>query len=370
MLGLGWSAGAQNAQVQSVLGTVTSFKPETLQIEVKTDAGESHGITISPDTIVQRVAPGEKSLKTAQRIQVTDIAINDRVLVSFRTASKEAIRIVVMSAREIARDAAEKQEAARAAWMQHGMSGMVTSKGRDEIVLKLRNAQPGAQPPVVKVSDKTVFRRYAPDTVRFDDAKPSSLGELKSGDQLRARGTKSADGLTLTAEEVVFGAFQLRAGTVTAVDAAAGTLEVKDYENGKPFTVHVSPDTRVKRMGAFGAGRPGAMPAGMASRAGGGPPSGFPGGRQGMGGNRPDIGQMIERMPLAKLADIQPGETIVTSSVKGTNNNQITAIMLLGNAEIILRLATAQTETQVGFGGMGGMSGGSLGGLDMSSMMP
>ena len=35
------------------------------------------------------------------------------------------------------------------------------------------------------------MRRYAPDSIKFGDAKPSSFGELKVGDQLRALGDRT-----------------------------------------------------------------------------------------------------------------------------------------------------------------------------------
>jgi len=62
---------------------------------------------------------------------------------------------------------------------------------------------------VVHTSDKTVIRRYAPDSVKFDDAKSSALQEIHPGDQIRARGDRSADGAELAAEEIVSGAFPL-----------------------------------------------------------------------------------------------------------------------------------------------------------------
>ena len=39
----------------------------------------------------------------------------------------------------------------------------------------------------VHVAKETVVRRYAPDSVKFDDAKPGTLDQIKAGDQLRAR---------------------------------------------------------------------------------------------------------------------------------------------------------------------------------------
>ena len=56
-------------------------------------------------------------------------------------------------------------------------------------------------------------------------ANDSQLGKLARwaavGDQLRARGTRTADGRELSAEEIVYGAFRNIAGNVSSVDAMA-----------------------------------------------------------------------------------------------------------------------------------------------------
>ena len=83
----------------------------------------------------------------------------------------------------------------------------------------------GAKTIVVHTSKDTVIRRYAPDSMKFDDAKSSTLQEIQPGDQLRARGNRSADGTELTAEEIVTGNFRNVAGIVNSVDASAGTSE-------------------------------------------------------------------------------------------------------------------------------------------------
>ena len=75
-------------------------------------------------------------------------------------------------------------------------------------------------PLAVHVSKETIIRRYAPDSVKFDDAKPGTLDQIKPGDQLRARGTKNADGNELAAEEIVSGTFRNVAGMVVATDPA------------------------------------------------------------------------------------------------------------------------------------------------------
>ena len=47
------------------------------------------------------------------------------------------------------------------------------------------------KPIVIHVSPATSIRRYSPDSVNFDEAKPGTLDQIKPGDQLRARGTKN-----------------------------------------------------------------------------------------------------------------------------------------------------------------------------------
>ena len=64
--------------------------------------------------------------------------------------------------------------------------------------------------------------------------KRSTLQEIQPGDQLRARGDRSADGSELTAEEIVTGAFRNVAGLVNSVDASAGTITVQDLLSKKP----------------------------------------------------------------------------------------------------------------------------------------
>ena len=46
----------------------------------------------------------------------------------------------------------------------------------------------------VHTTKATIVRRYAPDSIQFDEAKPSTLADIKPGDQLRARGDRN-DGM-------------------------------------------------------------------------------------------------------------------------------------------------------------------------------
>src|SRR5215467_1076954 len=106
----------------------------------------------------------------------------------------------------------------------------------------------GNQSVVMQVSDKVLMRRYAPDSIKFSDAKPSTFEELKVGDQLRALGDKSADGAHFAAEEVVSGSFRTVAGSVTAIDPAAGELKINDLLTKKPLTVVIKQDSVLRRF--------------------------------------------------------------------------------------------------------------------------
>ncbi len=282
-----------------------------------------------------------------------------------------------------ATDIVKKNEADRLDWTRRGVTGMVASKSGTDVTLKIRTLA-GESQAVVTVTETTTFKRYAPDSVKFAEARNSKLSEIGVGDQVRARGVKSEDGLKVTAEDVVFGTFVTKAGTITAVNVETRELTVKDLANNKPLVIRVTADSQIKKMPEMGAmmggtmGRggmpPGGAPAAGAARGGmpaGGPPPGMGGGR-GM-----DINAMLERMPLSKLEDLKAGETIVVSSTKGAKSNEVTAIMMLANADNILRMIAAQSGGGrggglPGAGGMGMMGGGmdALGGMGLGGIMP
>ena len=135
---------------------------------------------------------------------------------------------------------------------------------------------------MIHASPTTIVRRYAPGSVKFDQAVKSTLDQIKPGDQLRARGSKGADGATLDAEEIVSGSFLNLAGPIQAVNADASTITVTDTATKKPVVISVTPDSEVKkldpavaqriaaRLSGGGAKRPDGSPAPPA----GGPPPG------------------------------------------------------------------------------------------------
>jgi len=312
----------------SVVGTISAFKAEVTEIELKPDTGAPVSFKVTGDTMAQQVQPGVSDLKLAQTIRVTELHLGDRVLATAEPGTRNLRRIVVMSATDLAR----RDEADRADWARRGVTGIVATKSAGGLTLKMRSLT-GVVETALKVDSKTRYRRYSPDSVRFADAKSSSLAEIETGAQVRARGQKGADGV-VAAEEIVFGNFTTRAGTISSVNAAANEITVKEV-TGKPLTIRFSPDSQIKRM----LDRQGmiAMMHGSGAAAAG----------RGAGEHAPPppmmtLAEMLERLPSVKLEDLQPNEIVIVSSTRGAKPDQVTAISMLSNAEMLLQVAAMQ----------------------------
>ena len=57
---------------------------------------------------------------------------------------------------------------------------------------------------------------------------------------------------------------------------------------------------------------------------------------------------MLERMPPVKLEALKTGGTIVVSSTKGAKTDQLTAIMVLANADLLIQMASRTSSARVG----------------------
>jgi len=348
------SFGNSVAQVSlSMVGTAIAARTDAAEIKLKPENGAAVLVKVGPRTVLQRVAPGAKDLSNAESITLGDIAAGDRLLVTVKPGLSEALRVVVMAGSAIA----ARNEADRLGWVQRGVSGVVVEKKGNEIALRMRSFVRESRVTVL-VQGSTTYRRYAPDSARFADARPSSFAEISVGDQLRARGQKSEDGLRVVADEVVFGTFLTRAGSVTAVNAEAGEITVKEWATNKPLVVTLTAHSQLKKLVEF-------------RSPSGGPESLAPG-----PGGPPDIPQMLEHLPAAKPEALKPGETIVVCGTKGAHSGQITAITLVANAGMLLQMASmaSRGEWSAGSALAGGMSMdallGGLEGLELSGIIP
>ncbi len=345
----------------SAIGEVKAIDPVSNQLIVKTDAGSVITVTVSDKTVYMRLAPGEKTLTNATKISFAEVSEGDRVWARGKVAedskSVPAAALIVMNKADIAK----KQEADRAEWRRRGILGVVSAVNPEtkEITISSRSMA-GTQSVIIPVVEKVDMRRYAPDSIKFSDAKTGILSEVKVGDQLRALGERSPDGARFTAEKVVTGSFRTVSGAVTAVDATAGEIKINDSQSKQPLTVVIKPDAILRKFPAagemmFGRGPgagPGGPPAGQSGApqpaAGGGPSGPGGGGMRAGGGGGMNIQEMLERLPTIALADVKVGDTIIVSSTKGADPARLTAISLVAGADTLFNMMAARQPEQPG----------------------
>ncbi len=376
------------------IGVVTAIDAATKQITIKTDAGPELTVLWQDETTFLRAPPGERDLKNAMKIAVTDIGVGDRILARGRVSDDQksitATSVIVMTKADIAK----KHEADRAEWQRRGVAGTVTSvnPSAKEIAISTPSRE-GPKTLTITLASNAVLRRYAPDSVKFSDARPSAFVELEVGDEVRALGNKSEDGSRFTAEQLVSGSFRNIAATVVSVDPKQNTIRITDLSTKRALLVRINADSNLRKLPPFVAqmmamrragggadgGPPGRPPAGgAASRmvqgamvqgehsrspaeaggpagerarwpSGGGMGPGGAGGGMAARGGAPDIQQILERMPAVTLADLKPGDAVIVASTVGADPAQVTAITLLAGVEPLLA-ATPEGDRQMMLG--------------------
>jgi hypothetical protein len=263
-------------------------------------------------------------------------------------------------------DVSAKQQREREDWQKRGVGGLVTAVDTNAGTITVSSGGLGATKKITVVTTKTtVVRRYAPNSVKFDDARPAPIDQIRPGDQLRARGTRTPDGSELTAEEIVSGTFRNIAGTISAIDTAANTLTVQDAIRKSSVVVKISADSQMKTLpqefaqrlamrlkragdgGASSAASGPAPPPAAAMPPAGAPPGGTMPGGPPNGSGAPDLQRMLARMPNSTLADLQKGEAVMIVSSDGTGAAAVTAITLLAGVEPILTATSSQSASTI-----------------------
>lgn len=353
-----------NITPNGVIAEVKAIDGAAKQLIVKTDAGTLVTVSVADNTTYKKLPPGETTLDKATDTAFSAIVEGDRVFARGKTAedrkSLVARAVIVMSKADLAK----KQEEERAEWRRRGVLGVITALNPTarEITISSRSMA-GNQAIVIPVAETVEMKRYAPDSIKFADAKTSSFGELQVGDQLRALGEKSADGARFTPEKIVTGSFRTVGGTVSAVDPATGEVKINDLQTKQPLTIVVKQDAVLRRfppmgeggmmmMGGPRGGGEGGGPGGNRAQGGGagqgGPGQGPGQGQgqgQGQGGPRGfNIQEMLERLPTITVADLKVGDTIIVSSTKGADVTRLTAITLVSGADTILNMMAARQQ--------------------------
>jgi hypothetical protein len=372
---------APQSAVEKQVGAIKSIDGNT--VTITTDAGASATVSVQPTTKIVRVAPGQTDLKTAVPVELKDLQVGDRVLVRWKASDTAqpvaAIGIILMKRADV--DA--KQQHDREDWQKRSVGGLVSAAdpGSGTVSISVTGTG-GAKTVAIHTTPKTIFRRYAAGSVKFDDAASSSLDQIKPGDQLRALGTRNADGSAVEAEEIVTGSFRNIAGTISSIDAASNSITVMDLITKKPVVVNVSSQSQLRKLSPEVAQRiafrlkaapAGASPGGNAPTAPGGtaaggnraasdatgsagpdahqggngasnPGSGNGGASRPGGGGPVDLQQILSRMPATPLTDFQKGDAVMVVATNSGNSGGVIAITLLGGVEPILAAAPSGSQ--------------------------
>ncbi len=389
-----------------VVGEVTGIDLAEKAITLKADGGSSQVIVLINDaTVYYRAKPdalaraGTAAITPADMLKATlaEVGMNDRVVVLGKLATDQKsipARVLIIATKA---DIAQKHELDREQWRRRGILGTVTAVNTDtkEITLATTSRE-GTKPVIVAAGDaKVQFRRYAPDSVKFADAKMSSFADLKVGDRLRALGERAPDGARFMPEEIVSGSFRQIVGTVVSVDPAKNEIKLLGQDK-KPLTIVVNNDSNLRRLppmmaqfmaqrAAGGGGAPGGgnNNNGQGRPEGAGRPPQAPGGEPGAGGGMMGGGQrrmggggggfdpqdMLERMPQTTLAELKPGEMVIVSSTAGADPTRLTAVVLVAGVDAIVNAAPAGRGAGRPNAG-GGQDLGVPGGIDIGIGLP
>jgi len=366
----GQSAPGQVAIVKSI-GTIKSINGSAITLTPA--SGPEVGVAIQPNARILRLAPGDKDLKNTSTMQLQDLQVGDTVRVRGLASGVNAIAALEVVV--ITRSAVEAvSDQIRQDWQKRGLGGVVSAVDPAAGTVTISISSFGGKKTIaVHTSKSTVVRRYAPDSPKFEDAKLGTLEEVRVGDQLRARGDRSADGSELAAEEIVTGVFPYVEGLVKAVDASAGMISVQDVLSKKTVQLRTTADSqlhqipaelaqrfamRMKATRASGtAGAAANLPSGSSSPAGANgqaAPSGAPSGAVGQGGGGMggggmgggnhagggfDFQRLLDQTPALALADLHKGDAVAVLATEGTPTGGSTVIKLFSGVEPILEAA-------------------------------
>lgn len=358
------------------IGTIKAINGSA--ITLAPESGSELAVTVAPNARLMRLAPGEKDLKNTTPAQLQELQVGDTIRVrgyaSDDGKSLNALEVIVISRSALS----AVSDQIRQDWQKRGMGGLVHAidPAAGTVTISVSGFA-GSKSVAIHSSKSTIIRRYAPDSVKFEDAKPSTLQEIHVGDQLRARGDRNTDGTELAADEIVSGTFPILEGTVKSVDPSAGTLSIQDVLSKKTVQVKVTSDSQLHKIPAEMAQRfamrlKGGMPPGVpgaatnssanssgtaawnGQRAQGnwtpGATGGGAGAAGGMGGMRsggaPDFQQILSHLPASTLADLnlQKGDALVILATEGSASNASTVITLLSGVEPILQAAPSASQ--------------------------
>lgn len=358
------------ANIARAIGKIRTINGSA--ITLSPSSGLDISVTVQPNARILRLTPGEKDLKNATTLQLQDLQVGDTVRVrgagSENGQSISALEVIVITAGAVA----AVSDQVRQDWQKRGIAGIVDSVDSAGTIHISIPRLGGKKEVAIHTSKNTVVRRYAVDSARPENAKLSSVKEIRAGDQVRARGNRNADGTEIDAEEIFAGFFPQFSATVKSIDPNTGIVSLQDLASKKTMEVKITPESqlhkipaelaqafamRLRSMTAHAVG--GAQTSTARQDVAGGSQQGSSrsnnpigqGARNagGTNGGGRDLQQIIARLPSASLSELnlQKGDAVVVLATEGSSSVPKTAITLLSGVEPILRAAPSASDAMM-----------------------
>ena len=329
-------------------GDVLTIDTSQKQIVIKSKEGNVTAL-FDDKTQFKRVPPGAETLDKAEPITLADVTVGDILMARGRFSEDKktvlARQMIVMKKNAIE----QKQAHDREQWLKRGLVGKVKAINAQtkELTLAVR-APEGERTVALDASNNVTFRRYAPDSIKFQDALPSSFEELKVGDQLRTLGQRSQDGGSFKAEEVVSGAFRTVGGAIVSTNPSTNEITINDIPTKKPVTVIISPNSTLRRV-------PDDVVASLAKKNAqkNAPATSTTGERS----NSTDLLEIFDRLPPVTISDLKPGKMLLISSTAGSDPSRVTAILVASGLDPLFVRPQATAARPGALGAVGLPSG-------------
>jgi hypothetical protein len=329
----GWAQGR-------VLGEAVGPASSEGILLVKDQAGSQWAVRLEEAGEIVMVAPGAKDLSGATPYALAQIKAGDRLLVRgvLDTSAKLVLASSVVVMSKDAVEAAKAKE--QSEWRTRGLAGAVESVDAAAGKLQLKAAGNGGRIWTVNVSPAAKLLRYSDESVRFADATPAALADVRVSDQMRVVGEKNEAAGEVVAEKIVFGSFRTLGGEITSVNAARSEITIKDVQTKKPVALKLTAASNLRKMPQFGNGGPGMTGpprAGFAPQAGPTP-----------GPRRPDLQQMLDRMPAGSINALKPGDAVIVSAGRTAGPQPWAVVSLVSGVDMLLRAPAAQVNQTLG----------------------
>ncbi len=277
-------------------------------------------------TIFRKISPENPKITAAIESALSEISKGDKILVTGivsagkKSITAQTIYLVTKS------DLAQKLSVERNRWQTHGVAGKVVAIDliTQQITLAIRSLQ-GEIKVILLPKENAEYLRYATDSAKFADAVSGSLADVKIGNQLRAMGEKSADGLIFLAEKYLFGSFKMLAGNIKSLDIAKNELTITDMQSKKLIVISLKNNTVLKKFPPEIA-----QMMAMQMQAEKAQP-------QTVKPTRRNFDEMLERLPNLNISELKIGDAIGISCIIGTTPDKYTAVKLLSGVEPFLK---------------------------------